>query len=322
MGKGGDDAFKAKVARKFERGDNEKQVPGSGSVLGCAISPDDKIAASCCSDKKIILWDINADEPLGVLEGHEAEVTCCSFSDELLASGCRDGKIILWKYKLNPVKRASRIVVHSGAINAISISPSGQFLASASEDGTARIFAIRSGNGEFIQGPQSRTLIGHEGSVNDVAFSSDSQAVVTCSNDGHCKIWDTITGECLVTLEGKGPQEKMPKLLHCAFKRDGRQIVTMTRMCVSVWSLSKKAIAWEIEDKEGKGFTTLVCHPTTSLFALVGMDGTICGYNMSSKGQAFQTHAGHNGSVLCLAFSASGKLAVTGGIDGKTNIWI
>lgn len=307
MGKGDNISFQAKIVRKLE---------GTvGSILGTGVSPDDKIAASCSSDNKIFIWDINAGEQIGTLEGHNAEVTSCSFSDELLASGSRDGIIMLWKYRA--LKRTSKIAVHSAAIHNVIISPNGQFLASASEDGSGRIFGIRSGDGEFIQGPQSRILEGHTGSVNDIAFSSDSQAVVTCSNDGHCKIWDTVTGECLVTLEGHGG-----KVLHCGFKRDGRQIVAMTRMCVSVWSISKQQVAWEIEDKEGKGFQTLACHPVSSMFVLVGMDGTICGYSMSSKSQIFQTPTGHSGAVLSCQFSTSGQRAVTGGIDGKLLVWI
>jgi len=300
--------FKAKLAKKIETG-------VTGSILGCAVSPDDSMAASCASDNKILLWDLESGACIGSLEGHSAEVTSCSFGDEILASGDKSGTIILWKYREQ--KRASRIVVHGGAVNNVVISPNSNFLASCSEDGTGRVFAIQGGEGEFIQGLQSRMLEGHGGAVNDIAFSSDSQAVVTCSNDGHCKIWDTVSGECLITLEGHGG-----KILKCGFKRDGRQIVTMTRMCVSVWSISKRQVAWEIEDKEGNGFQTLCMHPTSSMFLLVGMDGTICGYSMSTKSQVCQATSGHAGPVLQCQFSGSGNKAITGGIDGKVLIWV
>lgn len=309
--------FKAKLAKKIETG-------VGGAVLGCAVSPDDSIAASCSADNKILLWDIETGGCIGTLEGHTAEVTACSFGNDLLASGDKNGTIILWKYKEQ--KRASRIVVHQDRINNVVISPNSNFLASCSEDGTGRVFAIQGGEGEFIQGLQSRILEGHTAAVNDIAFSADSQAVVTCSNDGHSKIYDTVTGECLITLEGHGG-----KILKCGFKRDGRQIVTMTRMCVSIWSISKRQVAWEIEDKEGNGFQTLCMHPTSSMFLLVGMDGTICGYSMSTKSQVCQaksasihsySSSGHNGPVMQCQFSGSGQRAITGGIDGKILIWV
>jgi len=309
MGKGEAITFQAKVSKKLDTGSE------GVAILGCAVSPDDSTAASCSSDNKILIWDLESGACSGSLVGHTAEVTSCSFGDDILASGSKDGTIILWKYK--EMQRASRIVVHGGAVHNVVISPNSNFLASCSEDGTARIFAIQQGSGEYIQGLQSRILEGHADSVNDIAFSADSQAVVTCSSDGHCKIWDTVSGECLVTLEGHGG-----KILRCGFKRDGRQIVTMTRMCVSIWSISKRQVAWEIEDKEGNGFQTLCLHPTSSMFLLVGMDGTICGYSMSTKSQVVQSASGHHGPVLTCQFSGSGQKAITGGIDGKILIWV
>jgi len=308
MGRGENSNFQAKIFRKLDLGT-------SGTLLGCALSPDDNIAASCTQDNKVILWDVSSGSCVGTLEGHQAEVTSCSFGNELLVTGSKDGTILVWKYR--ELRRTSRISVHSGPIHACVISPNGQFLATASEDKTARIYTIREGSGEFIQGPQCKLLSGHIGSVNSIAFSTDSQAMVTASNDATVRIWDTGSGELLATLEGsKG------KVLYANFKSDGRQVISMTRQCVSVWSISKRQIAWEIEDKDGRGFQSLSCHPQLPMFLLVGMDGTLCGYNLANKTQLFQRSADHKGPVLTCKFSASGMRAVTGGIDGKMLVWL
>lgn len=308
MGKNDNINFQGKVCQKID-------LTGNRSVLGCDVSADDQTAVSCSSDNKISVWDIESGNLLGTLMGHQDEVTCCSLGDELLITGSKDGVVMVWKYR--DLKRVSKISVHSKAVNAVTMAPNNTCLASASEDGTARIFAIRGGSGEFIQGGQSRSLEGHDGSVNDISFSTDSQAVVTCGNDGTIKIWDVVGGDCLLTLAGKGG-----KIFKCGFKRDGRQVVSMTRMCVSIWSISKRQVAWEIEDKDGKGFQVLACHPTASLFLLVGMDGTLCGYNMSTKSQVFQTETNHYGPVLSGKFSTNGTRLVTGGIDGKLLVWM
>ena len=92
------------------------------------------------------------------------------------------------------VKQFCFLEVHSGPINGCVLSSNEKYLASASEDRTIRIFTIRGGHGEFIQGPSNKELLGHTDAVNDVNFSTDSAALVSGSSDGKIMIWDSATG--------------------------------------------------------------------------------------------------------------------------------
>jgi WD40 repeat protein len=82
---------------------------------------------------------------------------------------------------------------HAGLVNGVAFSPDGARIATASTDGTARIW--QADTGEHLT-----TLQGHTNPVNGVAFSPDGARIATASHDGTVRIWQTTTGRQLVTL--------------------------------------------------------------------------------------------------------------------------
>ena len=74
---------------------------------------------------------------------------------------------------------------HSNQIVSIAFSPDGSQIATASRDGSARIWG---GGVNFARGA---SLLGHAGQVLDVSFAPDGQSVVTASDDGYARVWRT-----------------------------------------------------------------------------------------------------------------------------------
>jgi WD40 repeat protein len=70
---------------------------------------------------------------------------------------------------------------HTDTVNAVGISPDGTWLATASWDGTARIWAA--------DGTPRVTLAGHNDQVRAVAISPDGTWLATASTDGTARIW-------------------------------------------------------------------------------------------------------------------------------------
>ncbi len=62
-------------------------------------------------------------------------------------------------------------------------SPEGKRLASASADGTVRVWDSESGQ-------ETLTLKGHAGQVYSVAFSPDGQRLASAGQDKTVKVWD------------------------------------------------------------------------------------------------------------------------------------
>ena len=84
---------------------------------------------------------------------------------------------------------------HSGAINAIVISSDGQFVISASDDNTIKVW-------DWQRRAKERTLYGHTDKVNAVAITPDGRLVISASNDRTLKVWDWQNGKEVRTLLG------------------------------------------------------------------------------------------------------------------------
>jgi hypothetical protein len=71
---------------------------------------------------------------------------------------------------------------HGGRVYSVSYSPDGSTLATASADGTVKLWTPESG--DLI-----RTLSGHEGWFTSVSYSPDGSTLATASADGTAKLW-------------------------------------------------------------------------------------------------------------------------------------
>ena len=103
---------------------------------------------------------------------------------------------------------------HTGPVNEMAFSPNGRLLATASADGTARLW-------DPATGKHRHTLTGHTGPVYGVAFSPNGRLLATASADGTARLWDPATGKHRHTLTGHtGP------VYGVAFSPNGRLLAT------------------------------------------------------------------------------------------------
>jgi len=73
---------------------------------------------------------------------------------------------------------------HSDIVYGAAFSPDGKLLATASGDGTTRLWNV--GTPAFC----ARVLTGHTGIVSAVAFSPDGALIATASFDGTARLWE------------------------------------------------------------------------------------------------------------------------------------
>jgi WD40 repeat protein len=101
----------------------------------------------------------------------------------------------------------------------VAFSPDGQFIASASNDNTARIWDL--------QGNPQQVLQGHANSVNTVSFSPNGETLGTTSRDGTARLWNLAAlnrqGVVLLDTEGQlapGPLLRDPEGTTSPWSRD------------------------------------------------------------------------------------------------------
>lgn len=84
---------------------------------------------------------------------------------------------------------------HTDKITALATSADGCLAASSSDDGTVKLWDLRTG-------ASVRSLTGHEGSVRAVALNSDGRMALSGSDDKTLRTWDLGTGLAVRKLEG------------------------------------------------------------------------------------------------------------------------
>lgn len=129
------------------------------------------------------------------------------------------------------------------------ISPNGQFLASASEDKTARLVKFRPGSGAFVFGSEMRKFVGHRAPVKDVQFAPSATCVATASEDQTIRLWDTDTGACALCLDD--PFGSVRKL---CFSTNGSYMMSLSAAgnFVSVWNMKQHIVDNVLEANNGR----------------------------------------------------------------------
>jgi WD40 repeat protein len=171
-------------------------------------------------DGTIWYW-ANPGRNLFPIEAHDGEVTSIAiYGYDEIAFGSEDNTVWVIAPDLSADESGFKEVLgqlfgHTNWVWDVEFSPSGEILASASADGTIRLWDPEA----FTE---IKTLEGHQGTVWRLDFTPDGSALASAGWDATARIWIPETGELQHVLQHDSP------VWSVAFSLDGKLLATGT----------------------------------------------------------------------------------------------
>ena len=306
------------------------------SVSGLIFLDDNRVLISSSLDGTIQLWDLIAPgRNISRMQQPRVPVYAVAFAPNsaspdadvyTFASGSTDKLIRIWHTEadllVDMLQRAPDLVFddHSDSVRKVKISPDGRTLASASLDGTVRLWDTALKRHRF-------TIPAHTGTVKALAYTADNR-IYACGTglDGKLRLWDAGTGVVLsVMREHTGLTETAAfswdgKTLASAGREDGKIFLSDVETALvndgswSNGSLQKTLIG------NTHGITALAFSPAGTTLASGGLDGKIHLLDITTR-RKLDEFRGPESTVTALRFAIDGTFLTSGEDNSTLRYW-
>ncbi|MGV7224540.1 MAG: WD40 repeat domain-containing protein, partial [Nitrospinales bacterium] len=206
---------------------------------------------------------------------------------------------------------------HTGEIYALVFSRNGEFLASAGEDGTVRLW-------EFdLKKPVAmptllKSITANMGKVWAVAFNPVKNMLAAAGEDNIVRLWDLKDLKATPTpLEGH-----TDSVLSVVFSLDGKKLASGCRDTkIRLWDLENPKKEPVVLEGHGDSILSLAFDRDGKFLASGSYDNTVRLWNMDDPSIASNIFKGHQKAVRSVAFSPDGKRLASGSYDRTVRLW-
>jgi WD40 repeat protein len=279
-----------------------------------AFSPDGAWLAAVDQNFAVRLWQIDtgASRFLEKLSRASAPASV-AFSPD----GSRlvvDGSLEAYIWDVASGSLINVLAEHEAEINQATFSPDSSQVATASDDGTARIWDATAGSA------LSATPGGHTDSVEDIDFYSDGQTLVSGSWDGTLKLWDTASGTVRQTLRTAATGSGNAAISVVDVSADDRFIAAVEWNTLLLWDAQSGLLLRSFVPGTYDQLYTVALSPDGALLAAGGTGRTIYLFD-TATGEEVRRFTQHSSLINDVMFSPDGSRLISGSDDGAALLW-
>lgn len=284
-------------------------------VQWAGFSPDGSKLLTRSDSRLLMLWDAKTGEEIARLDPHCYNPLSSSYSPDgsMIISGTGVGGVgELWLRDGATGEFIRRFDGHTSWVNECMFTADSKRVLSVSNDGTMRLWRVRTGK-------QIAILLDDRAHIVPRALSPDGLRIAAGMEDGSVRLWDGKTGKLVANLMGQEGS-----ITACAFSPDGKFLATGNRRaygsggrlepCVKLWDAATGAeLATFVARKYIDERTIEACtfSPDSKLLFAESasyVTGEVLGWDVESRAELARIA----GKDAVRGFSPDGSLMVTG----------
>ncbi|MDM8558849.1 AAA-like domain-containing protein [Candidatus Parabeggiatoa sp. HSG14] len=331
-----------------------RQLRGhQNTVFALRFAANGRYLVSASFDRTLRVWDIKSGATVRVLQGHGTGVTSIAIHDEQIFSASNDGTVRRWNMDLphqqvmdlpsepfstaiTPDGNSVAVGFNDGALRLYSLpdtqllseygeahtykvaritfNAEGNLLASASFDGTAKLWQVQENK---LQ--EQQTFTGHKNAVFAIAFSPDTKIIATASYDGQIGLFTVGTEE--KRFIEKAHDGKVESVV---FDSNGTRLLSSgyEDRATRLWNLNANppTLLQEFPKAQDKLLWASLS-PDNKWVASVGRGQSKATIYATQDGQEQHRLVGHESTIFRAIFSPDSQQVATVSADATVRLW-
>lgn len=204
---------------------------------------------------------------------------------------------------------------HGTTVRCVAFDPTGQMLASGSDDSSVKLWDVKSGKLLHTLDGHKSYLGGKTGYVLSVAFDPVGEILASGGAGNTVKLWEVANGKLLRTLEGHTSD-----VYSVAFDPQGGTLASGSEDGkVRIWEVATGKLLRTLEARSGF-IHSVTFNPSGRMLACGNSNKTVKLWEAAS-GKLLRTLEGHTSNVNPVAFSADGQLLASKSMSDGTRLW-